>query len=128
MNKRLTYYNCIVLLLVVAFSFQTIHKGILVGDYVLHQSYYEALCVNKAKPKLHCDGKCQLAKQIQHDSNQQPTNHDHHSDRFIEFLMFFQKFEFFQFKNIKLVQPLFSFYTLVEGINFQHTILRPPIF
>lgn len=37
--------------------------GIL-SHYVLDQSYYKSICINKAKPMLHCNGKCQLMKKL----------------------------------------------------------------
>jgi hypothetical protein len=34
--------------------------------YMANKSYVaKELCVNKAKPKMHCNGKCHLAKQLQ---------------------------------------------------------------
>jgi len=33
--------------------------------YVLHKKYYaEVLCENKDKPKMHCNGKCHLKKEL----------------------------------------------------------------
>jgi len=34
-------------------------------DYVVNYDYIsKVLCVNKAKPKMHCNGKCHLMKQL----------------------------------------------------------------
>ena len=38
--------------------------------YVLHKNYYaEILCENKKKPKMHCEGKCHLKKEIKEKEN-----------------------------------------------------------
>jgi hypothetical protein len=37
-------------------------------------SITEQYCVNKSKPKLHCDGKCYLAKQIKQSEDQEKKN------------------------------------------------------
>ncbi len=39
-------------------------KGIIVLSYFTNKQAYERYCVNKARPQLHCDGKCQMAKKI----------------------------------------------------------------
>jgi hypothetical protein len=39
-------------------------RGIILLSYYTNKQAYERYCVNKAKPQLHCDGKCQLAKKI----------------------------------------------------------------
>ena len=40
--------------------------------YILHKKYYaEVLCVNKDKPKMHCNGKCHLKKELKEKENNQ---------------------------------------------------------
>ncbi|MFD2726099.1 hypothetical protein [Hyunsoonleella rubra] len=42
-------------------------------EYVLNQDYIaEFLCINKDKPKLQCNGKCYLAKQLEKQQEQEP--------------------------------------------------------
>lgn len=44
-------------------------------EYVLNQDYIaEFLCVNKDKPQLQCNGKCQLVKQIEKQQEQEPLS------------------------------------------------------
>jgi hypothetical protein len=44
---------------------QTLGQEVLVVDYQLHKAQITAqYCVNKARPQLHCNGKCHLAKQL----------------------------------------------------------------
>lgn len=44
---------------------QTLGQEVLVVDYQLHKARItELYCVNKARPQLHCNGKCHLAKQL----------------------------------------------------------------
>lgn len=33
-------------------------------DYYLHTASYAKNCVNKARPVMHCNGKCQMAKKM----------------------------------------------------------------
>ena len=44
---------------------QTLGQEVLVVDYQLNKARItELYCVNKARPQLHCNGKCHLAKQL----------------------------------------------------------------
>jgi hypothetical protein len=44
---------------------QTLGQEVLVVDYQLHKARItEQYCINKARPQLHCNGKCHLAKQL----------------------------------------------------------------
>jgi len=63
----------IVLLLLL--SVQTFSKWMWVLDYNLNRNYIAAtLCVNKAKPMLHCNGQCQLAKKLAADDTNSNTS------------------------------------------------------
>ncbi len=42
-------------------------------EYILNQDYIaEFLCINKDKPKLQCNGKCHLVKEIERQQEQEP--------------------------------------------------------
>jgi len=44
---------------------QTFSREVLVVDFALNRATITArFCVNKARPQLHCDGKCYFAKQL----------------------------------------------------------------
>lgn len=38
-------------------------------DYQLNTDYYEALCINKQKPELNCNGKCQVKSQSEKENS-----------------------------------------------------------
>nr|WP_299069089.1 hypothetical protein [uncultured Allomuricauda sp.] len=43
-------------------------------DYCVNNDYIkEVLCINKERPKLQCDGKCYLAKQLKKQSEQKES-------------------------------------------------------
>ena len=39
-------------------------KVIIVADYYTNTNKYAKNCINKSRPKLHCNGKCQMFKKI----------------------------------------------------------------
>lgn len=59
MNRFLAYFLTALLL------FQTLGPELLVVNYELNKAHITAqYCVNKAKPRLHCNGQCHLAQQL----------------------------------------------------------------
>ncbi|MDI9337968.1 MAG: hypothetical protein QM539_06050 [Alphaproteobacteria bacterium] len=61
-----------VIILLLVFGLQTFNINIVVYDYIKNQKFYASICINKTKPKLQCQGKCQMTKKIQ--SNDNETN------------------------------------------------------
>jgi len=47
-----------------AFLAQTFSKSFIVADYYVNTGSFAKNCVNKAKPKMHCNGKCQMMKKL----------------------------------------------------------------
>ena len=58
MLKLLTF------LLFFAFLAQTFSQGWYYMGYVIQKKEYVKRCINKARPQMHCDGKCQFMKKI----------------------------------------------------------------
>ncbi len=53
------------ILLAFTFLVQSASKMLIIADYQLNKEYISKnLCENKNKPKMHCNGKCHLAKQL----------------------------------------------------------------
>ena len=52
-------------ILLLAFIGQTFRQGFYYVDYLVDKAEYVKNCVNKARPKMLCNGKCQLMKKIQ---------------------------------------------------------------
>jgi len=75
LSKGQIYRKLIAVVFISAFFTQTFGKVFIVADYFTNKSKYAKNCVNKARPKLHCDGKCQLMKKLQEEDKkdqQQP--------------------------------------------------------
>jgi hypothetical protein len=52
-------------ILVLLMLTQTFSKWVIVAEYQLNKEYIaKNLCINKAKPRLHCNGKCQMMKKL----------------------------------------------------------------
>jgi hypothetical protein len=54
---------------------QTFSKWLVMIDYNLNKDFIaKNLCVNRAKPKLHCNGKCQMMKRMAEEEKQNSSN------------------------------------------------------
>lgn len=62
------------ILIVLVFT-QTFSKWLVVAEYNMNRNFIvKNLCVNKAKPKLHCNGKCQMMKRLAEEEKQNSSN------------------------------------------------------
>lgn len=59
--------------LLLAFMVQVLSSPFIVLDYYVNTDTYAVNCENKSRPELHCNGKCQMAKELkkQEDKDQQ---------------------------------------------------------
>ena len=60
-----TYKQVASFLFAAIFFVQTFSNGFIIGDYYSNLATYKQNCINKARPKLLCNGKCQMMKKLQ---------------------------------------------------------------
>lgn len=54
---------------------QTFSKWVLVMEYNINREFIaKNLCINKTKPKMHCNGKCQMMKRLADEEKQNSSN------------------------------------------------------
>lgn len=69
-------------ILVMLLLTQTFSKWLVVLEYNLNKDYIaQKLCVNKAKPKLNCHGKCQMMKRLVEEEKQNSSNTTNHASK-----------------------------------------------
>jgi hypothetical protein len=56
--------NLAVISLLIAFAAQTFNGACIKLGYAINPEAFAKYCVNKNRPKLHCNGKCQMMKKI----------------------------------------------------------------
>jgi hypothetical protein len=59
------------ILFLVAFTGQTFNKPFIVVDYYANNAAYLKACINKARPKMQCNGKCQMMKKLQEEEKKE---------------------------------------------------------
>ena len=69
MKVQHTYKFIIAFLFAGIFFIETFCSLFFVADYYINTTAYAANCINKSKPQMHCNGKCQLQKKINTEEN-----------------------------------------------------------
>lgn len=114
------------ILLVLALLLQPLSKFIIVSNYALNvKSITAKYCVNKAKPKLKCQGKCHLKKQlIQHEKQSQSDSNSSNE---------VNAFHWYTAVSNKQWAPLLSktiqrniVYLAKESEAHSHSLIKPP--
>jgi len=73
--------QCSALVLLVAFVASSFSKAVIVVDFYANRDYIaKTLCENRDKPMMHCCGRCQLRKRLQHNDNQDRNNPERRAD------------------------------------------------
>ena len=103
-----------------------------VVEYVVNYEYIsKVLCENKAKPKMHCNGKCHLMKELAKASDaENPKSSDKKGSVQLTEVLFFEEIKSFKINtiyssNIKKANSSYS--DLYFYLNSDATF-RPPIF
>ncbi len=105
------YRFIMMLVLINALMAQTFPKTLVLLDYYFHTDVYAAYCINKDRPEMECNGRCQL--------DQKMDNMEHHhqdSNRLIEI----------SFSTYLPTEPLFVKPKLTITVKNRETIYRPP--
>jgi hypothetical protein len=74
------------ILLIFAFAIQTFKGGFVIFDYYANTAAFAKNCINKAKPKLHCNGKCQMMKKMQQEEQKDQQTPERKFENKIEVL------------------------------------------
>ena len=60
--------------LFLAFFAGSFSKLLIVADYFVNTSSYAKDCINKARPKMHCNGKCQMMMKLKAEEKKESEN------------------------------------------------------
>ena len=62
-------------ILILLVLFQAFSKWVIMAEYTINKDYIaKNLCENKARPMLHCNGKCQLMKKLAEEEKQNSSS------------------------------------------------------
>jgi hypothetical protein len=69
-----TYNQLAAFFILAAFFAQTMNGNLIVLDYYTHTDKYAKDCINKDKPAMHCNGKCQMMKKLKAEEKKDQEN------------------------------------------------------
>ena len=80
------YKQIAAIFLIVAFTAQTFSAGFVMLNYYANTAAFAKNCENKAKPKMHCNGKCQMMKKLKQEQKQDQQNPERKSENKVDVL------------------------------------------
>lgn len=119
----------IALILILSIAFQPVAKLLAVAWYQVNKTYIaKNLCENRSKPKMHCNGKCQLRKKLQ----QLEQEHSKHSpapvkiDKLESEVCVMPISSSFLIPSCTLKKICYATYTNCYAYAFSNKLLKPP--
>lgn len=73
-------------ILLLAFVSQTFAGPFVMLDYFMNTAAYAKNCINKTRPKMHCNGKCQAMKKIQEEEKKEQQNAERKAEAKVQVL------------------------------------------
>jgi hypothetical protein len=100
-------------------------------DYVINYDYIaKELCENKAKPEMHCNGKCHLMKELAKAAeNEKPASDkkSFHQESEVLFCETVKDFHFSANKTIVFTENITDYSNLYSHLNAT-AVFHPPVF
>lgn len=114
-------------ILLIAFGFQTFSKVIIVADYFINTSTFAKNCENQAKPLLHCNGKCQMKKELQKEEKKDQQNPDRRGENKNEIVLS-SKSSFCSFQALYFSESASNYLIADAGreTKMHRTVFHPP--
>jgi hypothetical protein len=105
---------------------QTFSRSIAMADYMVNLEAYKKACVNKAKPMMHCNGKCQMLKKMKKQEGENGGNAA--APKFNQFEVVLSSKSFFPSLLVISTNNRISFCAYNENAtsNYLGTIFQPP--
>ena len=96
------------------------------ADYLVNLEAYKKACVNKSKPMMHCNGKCQMLKKMKKQEGDNETNAP--MPKFNQLEVVLSSKSFFPSIQILSITRSSSFYAYNEDFssNYLGAIFHPP--
>jgi len=110
-----------------AFATQTFNRAIIMFDYATNTAAYAKNCENKAKPQMHCNGKCQMMKKLKQEEQKDQQNPDRKAEHKNEILLSSKSF----FPTVNFATSIqehnFPLFNIGHAVKMPRMLLRPPI-
>jgi hypothetical protein len=127
LKGQLLYRQIIALLFFTAFLAQSLSKPFIIADYYTNTGKYAKNCENKARPKMHCNGKCQMMKKLQEEEKKDQENQERKSENKNEVGLSSKSF-FYTVPNYntEFVKTMYPFLQSPKETDRSFEVFHPP--
>jgi hypothetical protein len=124
----ITYRHVTAFIFLAAFLAQTFSKSFVMADYYANTSKYAKNCENRAKPKMQCNGKCQMMKKLQQEEKKDQENPERKAENKNEILLSSKSFfaTVVRVYKIAVNKPLFPRFENDYAYSPSHSVFHPP--
>ena len=129
MKEYITYRQITAIIFFAALLTQTFSRLFVVADYYTNTAKYAQNCENKAKPKMRCNGKCQMMKKLQQEEKKDQENPDRKADNKNEIVLSSKSFAptLPKFSSIEIItKPQYPNIANSYTYNSTNSIFHPP--
>jgi len=111
-------------ILLVAISLQILNRAVIYIDYYTNTAAFAKNCVNKARPMMHCNGKCQMMKKLQEQEKKDSQAPERRSfnDEIISSKSFFATLTHFSAK----IQSAYNSFPESSTTHMPRSFFHPP--
>jgi hypothetical protein len=115
-----------VIFLLAAFLGQTFNKSLLFVSYYANPAAFAKNCVNKARPMMHCNGKCQMMKKMQQEEQKEKENTERKADNKNEAFSSRAFFEMPSPAAAREIKTAFAPFITYKPTDRAYSFFRPP--
>lgn len=112
--------------MLLTFMGQTFSNALIVADYYINTASFKVNCENKDKPQLHCNGQCQMTKQLEKENKKDQANPDRKSENKAEVLSSKSFYAEIDFKAAINTNQYSFYYNTGKPIHRSLSIFHPP--
>ncbi len=116
----------ITILLFLSFAVQTCSIALVFIDYYANKAAYEKICINKMRPMMHCNGKCQMMKKLREQEKKQDQQQE--SNIKLEVLSSASYFELPIHAPEQRIKTSFPTQHIGQVVDQSYRIFHPPAF
>ncbi len=121
--KKLLSIGLIILVLAQAWAYTVVYV-----NFLTHQEYIsQNLCINKAKPSLHCNGKCHLMKELQKQDSKEGTSNTGMANDLADLILYHSEAEYELHPEMQLIEMTFKSYQFFNSSKVNAPIYHPPL-
>jgi len=112
--------------MILTFTSSIFCQTVILLDYYANKTAYAQNCINKARPTMHCNGKCQMMKKLEQEEKNSRDNQEGKADSKTE-LIFADSFCRFHLVPLVSIPSPTGLSATQKPVDKNYPLLRPPL-